>query len=98
MDATVPSSTVLSELKVAPKQRPRLHERDTVSIPGLHLTKKTAPEELEPRKEKLALLQQRLYAEGERSLLVVLQGTDTSGKDGAIKNVFAGITPSAYRS
>jgi PPK2 family polyphosphate:nucleotide phosphotransferase len=33
-------------------------------------------------------LQDRLYAEGKRALLVVLQGIDTSGKDGTIKHVF----------
>ena len=31
-------------------------------------------------------LQNRLYAEGTRALLVILQGTDTSGKDGTIRN------------
>jgi PPK2 family polyphosphate:nucleotide phosphotransferase len=33
-------------------------------------------------------LQDRLYAEGERSLLVVLQGMDCSGKDGTVRAVF----------
>ncbi|KAA2237620.1 polyphosphate kinase 2 family protein [Salinarimonas soli] len=38
-------------------------------------------------------LQDRLYAEGRRSLLVVLQGTDTSGKDGTIRHVFGATGP-----
>ena len=33
-------------------------------------------------------LQDKLYAEGQRALLVILQGTDTAGKDGTIRNVF----------
>jgi PPK2 family polyphosphate:nucleotide phosphotransferase len=33
-------------------------------------------------------LQDRLWAEGKRSLLVVLQGIDTSGKDGTVRGVF----------
>ena len=33
-------------------------------------------------------LQDRLYAEGRRALLIVLQGTDCSGKDGTIRAVF----------
>src|SRR3954447_7813513 len=33
-------------------------------------------------------LQDRLYAEGRRALLAILQGTDTSGKDGTIRHVF----------
>lgn len=42
---------------------------------------------------RLGELQERLYANGERSLLVVLQGMDTSGKDGTIKSVMSGINP-----
>lgn len=38
-------------------------------------------------------LQERLYANATRSLLVVLQGMDTSGKDGTIKSVMSGINP-----
>jgi PPK2 family polyphosphate:nucleotide phosphotransferase len=38
-------------------------------------------------------LQDRLYAEGRRALLVVLQGTDTSGKDGTILHVFSDTGP-----
>ncbi len=48
-------------------------------------------------------LQDRLYAEGKRALLVVLQGTDTSGKDGTIRGVFnttgpLGVTVTPSRS
>ncbi len=42
---------------------------------------------------RLDALQARLYASGQRSLLVVLQGMDTSGKDGTIKSVMTGINP-----
>jgi PPK2 family polyphosphate:nucleotide phosphotransferase len=46
--------------------------------------------------------QDKLYAEGRRALLVVLQGTDTSGKDGTIRHVFnetgpLGVTVAAFR-
>lgn len=43
--------------------------------------------------EKLDQLQERLYANGSRSLLIVLQGMDTSGKDSTIKNVMSGVNP-----
>jgi PPK2 family polyphosphate:nucleotide phosphotransferase len=95
MAVKVPSVVVLSELVIAPKQRPHLADRDTAAVPGVDLSKKDAPAALAERTDKLELLQQRLFAEGERAVLVVLQGVDTSGKDGAIKNVFRGITPSA---
>jgi PPK2 family polyphosphate:nucleotide phosphotransferase len=42
---------------------------------------------------RLGELQQRLYANGNRAVLIVLQGMDTSGKDGAIKHVMSGINP-----
>ncbi|PZO50904.1 MAG: polyphosphate kinase [Alphaproteobacteria bacterium] len=42
-------------------------------------------------------LQDRLYAEGTRSLLVVLQGIDTSGKDGTVRGVFNRCGPLGVR-
>jgi PPK2 family polyphosphate:nucleotide phosphotransferase len=38
-------------------------------------------------------LQEALYAEGKRALLVVLQGMDTSGKDGTIRRVLGRLNP-----
>jgi PPK2 family polyphosphate:nucleotide phosphotransferase len=43
--------------------------------------------------ERLGDLQERLYAEDRWSLLVILQGVDAAGKDGAIKRVMAGLDP-----
>ena len=42
---------------------------------------------------RLGELQERLYANGNRALLIVLQGMDTSGKDGTIKSVMSGVNP-----
>ncbi len=39
------------------------------------------------------MLQGRLFAEGARSVLLVLQGLDASGKDGVIRRVFEGVNP-----
>ena len=38
-------------------------------------------------------LQNKLFAEGKRALLVVLQGIDTAGKDGTIRHVMSGLNP-----
>jgi PPK2 family polyphosphate:nucleotide phosphotransferase len=38
-------------------------------------------------------LQDRLFAEGKRSLLIVLQGIDTAGKDGTVRGVFSATGP-----
>lgn len=47
---------------------------------------------------RIAALQDILYAEHERKLLVILQGMDTSGKDGTVKWVFGRIDPQGIRS
>lgn len=43
--------------------------------------------------DRLDALQRRLYAEGTRALLVVLQGRDASGKDGTLRKVFGPLDP-----
>jgi PPK2 family polyphosphate:nucleotide phosphotransferase len=43
--------------------------------------------------EELQELQNLLYAEGKHAVLVVIQGLDASGKDGAIRNVFGTLNP-----
>jgi PPK2 family polyphosphate:nucleotide phosphotransferase len=42
---------------------------------------------------RLEELQQRLYADGQWALLIVLQGMDAAGKDGVIKHVMSGVNP-----
>ena len=42
---------------------------------------------------KLDPLQERLYAEGKHSLLIILQALDTGGKDGTIRHVMRGVNP-----
>ncbi|GKS68069.1 polyphosphate:nucleotide phosphotransferase, PPK2 family [Nitrosomonas sp. PY1] len=43
--------------------------------------------------KKIQQLQERLYANGKYSLLIILQGMDTSGKDGTIKSVMSCVNP-----
>ncbi len=56
--------------------------------------RKVLEEELNPRLEEL---QDLLYAEGKRRVLLVLQGMDTSGKDGTIRAVFNAVDPLGIR-
>jgi PPK2 family polyphosphate:nucleotide phosphotransferase len=46
---------------------------------------------------KLELLQEKLWADGGHKLLVVLQATDTGGKDGTIRHVFDGTNPQGVK-
>jgi len=55
--------------------------------------KKAAQEELLGLKKRLNDLQELLYATKKHALLVVLQGMDTSGKDGAIRHVMSAFNP-----
>jgi len=43
--------------------------------------------------ERLDALQNQLYADATRSLLVVLQGLDAAGKDGTVRHIFRGMDP-----
>jgi PPK2 family polyphosphate:nucleotide phosphotransferase len=55
--------------------------------------KKSAADEVAGDLELLCRLQYLLYAEHKRSLLIILQGVDASGKDGTVSHVFSGINP-----
>ena len=57
-------------------------------------SKKETLEKRNSLTRRLGELQHLLYAEGKRSLLVVFQGMDASGKDGATKKVFRYCSPS----
>lgn len=48
-------------------------------------------------RQRLHELQYALFAEDRRSLLIVLQGMDTGGKDGTIRHVMTGLNPQGCR-
>jgi len=77
--------------KVEAGQKIDLSQIDAGTTAGLE--KKAAVERLAALGEELAHLQQLLYAAGTHSVLVVLQGMDTSGKDGVIRHVFTHMNP-----
>jgi PPK2 family polyphosphate:nucleotide phosphotransferase len=59
--------------------------------------KKDVARELEKQRRRIQDLQERLYAENQQGLLIVLQALDTGGKDGTIKHVFSGVNPQGCR-
>jgi len=88
---------VSSEMKVEPGSSVNLSKRDASSSEGAP-DGRAATEAAEPAlSARLLELQSRLWAEGRRSLLVVLQGMDAAGKDGTIRYVFRGLDPQAVR-
>jgi PPK2 family polyphosphate:nucleotide phosphotransferase len=87
---------VIDRIRVEPGHKPKLGERDPRDTLGL-AGKAEAKAELDELVRKLEKLQGRLYAESRRSLLLVLQGLDASGKDGVIRAVFEGVNPQGCR-
>ncbi|MDQ3066025.1 MAG: polyphosphate kinase 2 family protein [Actinomycetota bacterium] len=83
---------MLSALAVHPGSAAGLEARDPRDTLGL-AGKDEGGEQLDALLEELSELQVRLYAEGKRSILLVLQGLDASGKDGTIRRVFTGVNP-----
>jgi PPK2 family polyphosphate:nucleotide phosphotransferase len=78
--------------RVRPEQPIVLAAIDPNTSEG-YKNKKDAEDELEHQRQRLQNLQERFYAEHQRSLLIVLQAMDTGGKDGTIKHVFGGLNP-----
>jgi PPK2 family polyphosphate:nucleotide phosphotransferase len=84
--------SLIEKLQVKPGKKAQLKERDprdSSLVEGEQETKEATA----ALAKDIDALQDRLYAEGSRSLLVVLQGTDTSGKDGTVRGVFNSTGP-----
>ena len=86
----------ISRYTVAPGSKVDLAAWDPDDDGGLEKGKR-ADKLLARDIERLFALQEKLYAEGRRALLVVLQAMDTGGKDGTIKHVFSGVNPTGCR-
>ncbi|HEY5217479.1 MAG TPA: polyphosphate kinase 2 family protein, partial [Pseudolabrys sp.] len=71
----------------------RLSNYDPAECYGLTVDKSEAKVLLAEGIERLSTLQERLYADGRWSVLIVLQAMDAAGKDSVIKHVMSGINP-----
>jgi PPK2 family polyphosphate:nucleotide phosphotransferase len=71
----------------------RMADVDPDSTPGLKGGRLRALRDIKKHQDQLFELHERLYAERKRSLLVVLQGMDTAGKDGTITHVVRNFNP-----
>lgn len=66
------------------------HETD---FTGDYTEKKQAEKDLRKNVERLAKLQDVLWADNRHALLIIFQAMDAAGKDGAIKHVMSGLNP-----
>ncbi|HEX3689796.1 MAG TPA: PPK2 family polyphosphate kinase [Solirubrobacteraceae bacterium] len=84
---------LIEHLRVAPDATVKLARDFDPSYKAGWARKQDAQEQLEFGVHMLAEYQDRLAAEGTRSVLVVLQGIDAAGKDGTIRHVMSGVNP-----
>lgn len=93
---TAPDLAALAgHCRVTPGEAVRLADHDPADRMGL--SKDDADAMLAAGAERLAALHERLFAQRAWSVLLVLQGMDASGKDGAIKRLAAGLNPQGLR-
>jgi PPK2 family polyphosphate:nucleotide phosphotransferase len=78
--------------RVRPGEAFSLRDVDPEDTQG-HPGKKPARKQLRANLERLSTLQERLYAESESSVLMVVQAMDDGGKDSTIRRVFRGVNP-----
>lgn len=82
-------------LRVAPDSKVRLADYDPADFHGWE--KEHAQSETKLQLDRLEDLQDRLWAEEKHAVLVILQGIDASGKDGAIRRVMSAFNPQGCR-
>ncbi|HEY8133105.1 MAG TPA: polyphosphate kinase 2 family protein, partial [Thermoanaerobaculia bacterium] len=88
----------MKKLRIKPGEKVRLRDfdpDDTSLAPG---DKDETNEESDLLTKRLVDLQELLYAGHRYKVLVVLQGMDTSGKDGTIRHVMRGVSPQSVRA
>src|SRR5258708_32349555 len=77
---------------VEPGAKVRLSKIDP-SYTGKYESRRQADPGIAEHGERMDKLQYLLYADGDQSLLVVLQALDAGGKDGVVRHVFSGMNP-----
>jgi len=83
--------------EIKPRQKIDLDDYDPNDTSGFDGKDENEKEESQKLNEKLRELQEKLYAEHKKKVLVVLQAMDTGGKDGVIHRVFQGVNPQGVR-
>jgi PPK2 family polyphosphate:nucleotide phosphotransferase len=83
--------------QIKPGQKVQLKDGDQDEIKTGKISEEEARNEISKLQIKLVGLQEVLFAESKHKILIILQGMDTSGKDGVIRHVFEGINPQGIR-
>jgi len=78
--------------RVPPEQKVDLSKLPTI-VPPYSKTKKQYKDLLHEHRKKLSALQEIHYAANQYALLLIFQGMDAAGKDGAVRHVLSGVNP-----
>ena len=81
----------IARFRILPGQSPHLAARESDVTDGIQ--KHDGKQALKASVKRIAGLQETLWADRRWAVLVILQGLDTSGKDGTIKHVLSGVNP-----
>ncbi len=81
----------MEQYRISPEATVELDTFDT-RYEG-ELSKKDGQDQLKDLNKELRDLQELLFAEGKRKILIVLQAIDTGGKDSTIRHVFGDVNP-----
>ena len=82
---------------VSGKNKIHLKDFDPNDSSEFNGKKKAGEEALIEINKEIETLQEQMFAEGKRRLIVLVQAMDTAGKDGIIRHVFEGVNPSGVR-
>ena len=93
MSAATDWQSLADAVRVPPGHAPRLTDAAAAGDGLCGASKKDGHRQIDTDARAINVLQDLLYAEGRRALLVVLQGMDTSGKDGTVREVFNATGP-----
>jgi PPK2 family polyphosphate:nucleotide phosphotransferase len=87
----------MERYRIAPGTTVDLGLLDPAETSGFEGAKQQAKARLRSLNKRLEQLQETLYAQGKHKVLIVLQATDTGGKDGTIRHVFEGVNPQGVK-
>ena len=82
-----------NKFKIKSGEQVSLNSVDTKGSQHFFANEDEAKKILTEDVNKMKQLQQKLYASGEKAILIIFQGMDTAGKDSSIRHIFSGVNP-----
>lgn len=87
----------LEKLKVKPRQSVDLKKDFETDYDHKMISKEEGEDLLQFGIEKLSEMQDKLYASGHHSVLIIFQAMDAAGKDSTIKHIMTGLNPQGVK-